>query len=93
VHLYALERSIFLPEYILLCIEINLIDGRFRGLPLDQGNIEERDIDILVRVIISNELGLLLHDKPLASILQIRLKPFFLGGGEAKMLIIHQISP
>lgn len=51
-------------------------------LPLNQGQIVEGDIDVFVRIIISNEGGLDLQDKSLASILQTRLESVeFIGDG------------
>ena len=48
--------------------------------PLGDGEVEEGEVDILVRVVIGDEGRLLIHDESLAGILQVRLESQVLIG-------------
>ena len=62
-------------------------------IPLSNWEVEEGNVDILVRVIVGNESRPLLHHKPLASVLQIRLEPQVLVGNGflEKIIELHHV--
>ena len=62
-------------------------------MPLSNWEVEEGNVDILVRVIVGDESRPLLHHKPLASVLQIRLEPQVLVGNGflEKIIELHHV--
>ena len=42
--------------------------------PFADGEVEEGEVDVLVRVVVGDESGLLIHDEPLAGVLEVRLE-------------------
>jgi hypothetical protein len=66
---------------------MNIEKGKRVG-PLSDREVVERNIDILVRVIVGDESWSLLHNKSLAGVLQIRLEPqVFIGNGFLEEII------
>lgn len=66
---------------------MNIEKGKKVG-PLSDREIVERNIDILVRVIVGDESWSLLHNKSLAGVLQIWLEPqVFIGNGFLEEII------
>lgn len=61
--------------------------GQFPQL-LNQGEVVEGDVDVLVRIVVGDEGRAELHDKPLASALQVRLESEeFVGDGPLEYII------